>query len=75
MQHNADLLAQANFDMSTLLNTQQGTHAWHGSEFRPISHLKRFLHHHPLFTYFETHLHHRHGLRFLTCHHRRRTAR
>jgi len=51
IEANGRLLEEAGWDMEKLMRSQQNTTAWHGSEFRPISQLKKVLRHHPSFEY------------------------
>jgi len=53
IEENGRLLAEADWDMEKLMQSQRGTTAWHGSEFRPLSQLEWILRDHPSFTYIE----------------------
>jgi hypothetical protein len=48
LQHNSSLLAQHNFDLSSLYHACPGTTLDYGSEFRPIESIRRIFHGHPL---------------------------
>jgi len=48
---NGALLESFGFDFENLLESQRGTTAWHGSEFREVPQLQRIIGSHPLFEY------------------------
>ena len=49
LDHNANYLAECNWDFKEVFNRHKGTTVDHGSEFRPVDDLKRFLGGHPYF--------------------------
>jgi hypothetical protein len=51
LQHNSQLLADANFDFHQLLLQHQDTTLGFGSEFRPIADLSTLLSNHPHFQF------------------------
>ena len=48
---NAQILKNCGYDLETALQEQRGSTVWHGSEFRPVGQLSRFLRTHPNFDY------------------------
>jgi hypothetical protein len=53
LEQNGSLLERCSFNFEHLLETQKGTTAWHGSEFRRQHQLKRVLRNHPNLGYLE----------------------
>ena len=51
IEANGALLESFGFDFEKLLESQRGTTAWHGSEFRDVPQLQRVIGGHPLFEY------------------------
>jgi len=51
IEANGRLVLEADGDMEKLMLSQQGSTAWHGSEFRPLSQLEGILRDHPSFEY------------------------
>jgi hypothetical protein len=51
VEANGALLESFGFDFEKLLESQRGTTAWHGSEFREIPQLQRIIGRHPIFAY------------------------
>jgi hypothetical protein len=53
LEANGRLLEASGFDFQSLLGTQKGTTAWHGSEFRPMTQVKSVLGDHPILEYLD----------------------
>jgi hypothetical protein len=54
LEANGKLLEAQHFDFSSFLETQKGTTAWHGSEFRATKHIRQVLGEHPILEYLES---------------------
>jgi hypothetical protein len=63
--HNADLLRECDYAVAKFLESQRGTTAGFGSEFRPTSQLKPLLGHHPGYAELETIIDHGMDYQFL----------